>query len=464
MATPPPGPALLWSADAEPPVTPSVEAAVEVATSPIVEPAAETAPAKRAKPAPKELPLSRFDEQLEELIANYRDDWEEDTASDVRVLVGIFRGILEEHDVAHSGEITQEHVAALRQHFNHIIPHYGRSSRLRALSPRELREESRRRHEEAEKNKKPIRLGLKPATIRRHLGNLDHFLKHLRSSHFAVPDWSFEGLRPKKPPKGEVRLQQIKPGPEDIRPLYDIPIFTGRSSAEEPEIPGPLTFHCANYFLPMLYTYLGPRRNELAGLMVDEIVQSAGIWAIRIKANEIRRIKNAQSDRMLPIPGELLRLGFVDYVQRLKDIGHTRLFPELFSPYLKKNKPGDRFYKDFIPVARRCMPDGLWARPIHALRHGLADTLKQAGVSEGVIEDVSGRLGESETATRYTNPAGLSLLQLIISRYPVITGHLEPQPTRLLPWVERHEPPPWAGKKSGDRFGNKRGRRPKKKA
>ena len=68
-------------------------------------------------------------------------------------------------------------------------------------------------------------------------------------------------------------------------------------------------------------------------------------------------------------------------------MGHKILFLELFSPYLQKNDPGDRFYKDFIPIAKKCMPGTLW-KPIHALRHGFADTLKQAGVSEGVIEDI----------------------------------------------------------------------------
>ena len=158
----------------------------------------------------KGLPLSEFDEQVEDLVSNHRDDWEDDTASDVRVLVGIFRGILEEYGIRHSGEITQEHVAALRQHFNHILPLYGRSPRLRALSPAALREESRQRAEDAKLKGETLRLGLRPATIRRHLGNLDHFLKHLRSSHFPVPEWTFEGLRPRKPPKGEVRLQQVK--------------------------------------------------------------------------------------------------------------------------------------------------------------------------------------------------------------------------------------------------------------
>ena len=67
----------------------------------------------------------------------------------------------------------------------------------------------------------------------------------------------------------------------------------------------------------MLYAYLGSRRNEFAGLMLDEIVQTEGHWSIQIKANEIRRIKNAQSHRLLPVPNELLRLNFIEYVERL---------------------------------------------------------------------------------------------------------------------------------------------------
>lgn len=173
--------------------------------SPTIPPIADRGPAR------KNLPLSQFGDEVEMLIANHKDDWEEATASDVRVLVEIFRGILEEHGVTHSGQITQEHVAALRQHFNHIVPNWGRSPRLRSLSTRELRDESRRLAEGAEARGKPIRLGLSAATIRRHLGNLDHFLKHLRASYYAVGDWTFDGLRPKKPKRGEIRLQLIHP-------------------------------------------------------------------------------------------------------------------------------------------------------------------------------------------------------------------------------------------------------------
>ena len=46
---------------------------------------------------------------------------------------------------------------------------------------------------------------------------------------------------------------------------------------------------------------------------------------------------------------------------------------------------------------------------------------------------------------------------------PLLEHLGEPKPIRLLPWVEKKLPPPWAGRSSGERFGDKRGRRPKKK-
>ncbi|MGN6535710.1 MAG: hypothetical protein ACTHKQ_08280 [Mesorhizobium sp.] len=38
-----------------------------------------------------------------------------------------------------------------------------------------------------------------------------------------------------------LRFQKIKPPPEETRPLHEIPIFTGRQSAEKPKLPGGLT-------------------------------------------------------------------------------------------------------------------------------------------------------------------------------------------------------------------------------
>ncbi len=84
----------------------------------------------------------------------------------------------------------------------------------------------------------------------------------------------------------------------------------------------------------------------------------------------------------------------------------------------------------------------MWSRAIHALRHGMADTLKQAGVSRKVIDDISGRLSEgSETNTRYTNPAGHPLMRDALKHYPVITAGIERKPLQLLPWSKTSNHP-----------------------
>lgn len=412
-------------------------------------------PEREAPPAGRVLHLDAFEASYEALARNNRDNWTPATASDVRMLVRMFRDILEENDVAHSGEIGQQHVAALRQHLNLIPTRYGQSSRLRIMKPAALRAFAADEIARAERRgEAPPKVGLSAATIRKHLGNLDTFLNHVRASGYAVADWSLKSLRPRKPKAGAIRLAQEKPSPDQVRPIFDLPIFTGCRDATNRHVPGDAVFHGGVYYLPMLFAYLGARRNEFAGLETNDVLDTLHGPAIHIRANAHRSIKNAQSDRLLPVPPELLRLGFLDYVETIRKVGYRQLFPELFSTLLTKNDPGDRFYKDFIPIVKASphFSSGLWKRSIHALRHGFSDTMKQAGVDTGIISDIAGRLGESETALRYTNVAGLPLITKQLEKYPVITGHLETRPVRLLPWVENKELPPWAGKKPGDRF------------
>ncbi len=70
----------------------------------------------------------------------------------------------------------------------------------------------------------------------------------------------------------------------------------------------------------------------------------------------------------------------------------------------------------------------------------------QAGVAPLIIDDISGRLSidGSETSRRYTNPAGLPLMRDALTKYPIVTAGIERKPIKLLPWIEKRQPPPWA--------------------
>lgn len=415
-------------------------------------PAAPKKAASKASEAEQRVvAVSDFEQECEKLIANMGDEWEPATARDAMALVRMFKSVLIEHGVEHSGQIKQFHIGQLRQHLNHIPTNSGRSSRMRIMSAPELRNEGEKLRLAAEASGTKPNVGLASTTIRKHFGNLQHFLKHLKGHGFEIEEWTFEGLRPRKPKAGEVRGKQFKPSPADIAPIFSCPLYVGslglgRGQRREP---GAHVFHDSLYYLPILFTYLGPRRKEFAGLHVNDIAKDGDGYVIILRTNCFRRLKNVQSERLLPVPEELVRLGFIDYVQAIKQLGYEALFPDLFSDKTD-NDPGDRFYDTFVPIMQGALGEKMWDRAIHALRHGMADTLKQAGVPTEVIDDISGRLSEgSETNTRYTNPAGLPLMRSALKHYPVITSGVERQPLHLLPWIEKKLPPPWAreGKK-----------------
>lgn len=447
------------SKDPEDEAVPTIETSLEFSSlgnpnvpyidlTPRAEPKKKTAEAPVQSANQRVVPLSAFESECNKLIANMAPEWEPATARDAMALVRMFKSVLEEHGIEHSGQIEQYHIGKLRQHFNEIPVSWGKSPRMREMSAPDLRAEGHKLRVAAEADGTKAKVGLSSGTIRKHFGNLQHFLKHLRGHGFEVEDWTFEGLRPRKPKAGEVRLKQYKPTPQDIAPIFASPIYTGSrgSDTRGRKMPGPQVFHDSLYFLPIFFTYLGARRKEFAGLAVNDIARDDDGVVIILRSNKLRRIKNIQSDRKLPLPDELIRLGFLEYYTAIKKLGYEALFPDLFSDKTK-NDPGNRFYNTFVPIMQDALGENMWDRALHALRHGMADTLKQAGVSDAVIDDIAGRLTEgSETNTRYTNPAGLPLMRSVLSLYPVITSCIEPKPLQLLPWIKNRQPPPWARK------------------
>lgn len=258
------------------------------------------------------VPVAEFEAECEKLVKNMDEAWDETTARDARALVRIFKGVLEEHGVEHTGQITQFHLGKLRQHFNDIPVNWGKSARMRAMSAPELRAEGEMLRERAKTEGKEATVGLKAATIRKHFGNLKHFLKHVRGHGFELDDWTFDGLRPKKPKIGSVRKQQHKPKPDEIKPIFSSPIYTGSLDHDRGrKKPGPHVFHDAAYFLPVMFSYLGARRLEFAGLALDDVAEDDGGLVLILRTNKFRRLKTEQSERLLPVPEELVRLSEV---------------------------------------------------------------------------------------------------------------------------------------------------------
>ena len=190
----------------------------------------------------------------------------------------------------------------------------------------------------------------------------------------------------------------------------------------------------------MILEYEGVRLEEGASLAVEDVIFDP-IPHLHIRLNEFRRIKNLQSDRLIPIHPELIRLGFLKYVIRIRELGYRMVFPDLHAR-APAGTMGCRLYDEYRRILS-CSCADLCLSPdfdLHSHRHAFDDRLKDAGVSLEHREDLMGHEGRSETSARYSNALKLVPALTDLEKLPVVTGHLEPHEITLLPFIEADAP------------------------
>ncbi|WP_367652039.1 DUF6538 domain-containing protein [Sphingopyxis terrae] len=193
----------------------------------------------------------------------------------------------------------------------------------------------------------------------------------------------------------------------------------------------------AAYWLPLLALYTGARLEELGQLRLIDIASEAYVDAddadatatvIRIVEDEADglKLKNAGSVRRVPVHAELVRLGFLNYVDQLRATGAKRVFPDL------------RPDRDGVLTASWSKWFGRWLRKeakitdrritFHSFRHSFKHYSRQLGLAPDVQNEITGH----ETGDIADTYGGLSypLLPLVhaIERYRVPGFVLPPPP------------------------------------
>lgn len=137
----------------------------------------------------------------------------------------------------------------------------------------------------------------------------------------------------------------------------------------------------------LLGLYTGARLREIAQLDVEDIRQEGAIWYLDINADgEKKSLKTPAAKRRVPIHSDLIRLGFLDWVQA--QAGQPRLFMA-FSYNAKEGygrNLGRWFNTVFLP-GLGLKESGL---VFHSLRHTMVTRLAQAGVPEPLYQEIVG--------------------------------------------------------------------------
>lgn len=355
--------------------------------------------------------------------------WDEKTVRQARMIIDLFgRFLREERQIADLAKLGAADLDAFDGFLRTMGKNYGKSAADKTRSIDELR----KRWAALPASDR----GLETKTRNKHYFFLGQFLHRARDAGVEIaPKVSFSKFWVK--PKGRARNQRAIPKVGVFEKVFEQPIYTGCAGWDDLFTPGPHVFHRAAFFGPMFAHYHGLRREEFCGLKIEDIILDKGPPHIWVRDNDLRTLKNAQSERQLTLHPELIRLGLLDYVEALGAIEEKRLFPELVSPS-SKSPLGDRYYDEWSPGLKK-----LGFTP-HAQRHFFNNALKQNLVASELRADLMGHGGKGETEERYAGPIELAAQLDLIAHVPVVTAGVERKPIRLIPWVEKKEIAPWS--------------------
>ena len=289
-------------------------------------------------------------------------------------------------------------------------------------------------------------IGLDGVTTNKHLRKLKQIydlardeidiLPEIRFAKFMVPD-----LKDERDARDAYTVEQATE-------IFLLPPWTGCGGIQERFAPGDDVFHDSLYFVPMLVWYTGMRREEVCKLLVSEIESDRGCWYIHIRNSEAGRVKNATSARIMALSNELVRLGFVQYVEAIRAAGHPALFPELVAER-DGTKKGDVFYRIWWVYIAPLLTGLKRGQALHAARHSFDTELKELGVFPEHRQDALGHTGEYGESRRYSKAVRLKKLKKLVDQVPLVTEHLpDVSEIRLLPFDERKPRP--ARKKGED--------------
>lgn len=146
--------------------------------------------------------------------------------------------------------------------------------------------------------------------------------------------------------------------------------------------------------------YTGARLNEIAQLKVEDIREVDGVLSFDINdLGDNKKLKNTSSKRLIPVHSNLIRLGFLEYVESVKDKEKDRLLYEL--TFDRNNGYGRNLGRWFNERFLKTLGLKTGKLVFHSLRHTMVTELLRAGVEPSKAKAVVGHAQEGVTLQVY---------------------------------------------------------------
>jgi integrase len=153
------------------------------------------------------------------------------------------------------------------------------------------------------------------------------------------------------------------------------------------------------YWIPIIAMYSGMRREEICQLYISDIRLIGDVWCFDVNDYADKSVKTESSIRYVPIHSQLIKRGFLEFVENRKNnLTNDRNLWEFVKWKTVWGKKFGNWYSLYYQ-RKHVTKDPL--KCFHSFRHTVADMLKQCGFQEVLIAELLGHANGSITTGRY---------------------------------------------------------------
>ena len=211
--------------------------------------------------------------------------------------------------------------------------------------------------------------GMSSKSVRLYLETLASLFRWLRNEGHIVENWAI-GISAPAGSKDDPRRPFTT---AELQRLFTTgPYATAASSSRT-----------WAFWAPLIALFHGLRSAEILGLEARDVATEDSVIVFKVRHNAARRLKNDQSERIVPLHPELISLGFVAYVSKQSAAG--LLFPDLPGD---KGPSIDAAGKVLMRWIRNSFPDPDLV--FQSFRHTWTDALREAEIPDEIQERLGG--------------------------------------------------------------------------
>jgi len=234
--------------------------------------------------------------------------------------------------------------------------------------------------------------------------SINSYLNNLAS----LFNWAVQEDIAEKNPATGLRVQDNRRGKDKKKPfsteqlttIFSTPLYVGCLNDREGYAQaGPSRPRRGRFWVPLISLYSGMRLNECCQLLTSDVTTIDGTTCILIQEDpeggdegDKKRVKTDAGERYVPVHPELVKIGFLEFVEEQRKAKNARLFPDLpLGANAYYSDPFSKWYGRFLKSANSYTKKTTF----HSFRHNYRDAMREAGFSRDVVLALGGWEGGS---------------------------------------------------------------------